>query len=80
MKKSVPFKIPKYKLNKFQKLWLSEVLGTWRSGERYDSRDILFRLNGKIPEKFHPAEMPARTISSNGEQIKLLGIVALEGD
>jgi hypothetical protein len=39
MKKSVTFKIPKYRLNKFQKLWLNEVLGTWRSGERYNSRE-----------------------------------------
>jgi len=70
--------VPIYRLTRPQRAWLNEALMLLKEGKRIDSKDIYAKLNGKLPKDFHPKAMHHRLISANGEQIGLLGMIAIK--
>jgi hypothetical protein len=72
--------LPIIKLSQDELLWLSEVYERNKLGDQFIYKDIWKKLHLKIPSSFHPKNIDGRLINSSGEHIKLLGVVALEGN
>jgi hypothetical protein len=72
-------KLPKIDIDEFERLWLEEVYAVLVNNyKRASRREIWSKLYGKIPKNFSPTSINNLLINSNGEDISLLGIVALE--
>jgi hypothetical protein len=71
-------KIPIYNLRSFERLWMQEVYKDFQANRRSNNREIWSRLYGKIPINFRPAAMSHHLISSDGERLTILGVIALE--
>jgi hypothetical protein len=71
-------KIPMIKLKKDERLWLTENYRILKQNERPDFRKIWQKLYGKISKTFRPPSMDARVVGASGEELKLLGVIALE--
>ncbi len=71
-------KVPIIKLSAPESLWLQEAYQAAKENTRIDYKQIWSKLYGKIPNTFRPVSMDAKLVSSDGEEIRLLGVVALE--
>lgn len=71
-------KVPIYKINKFERLWLESVYEIIKTNKRPSNREITTKLYNQIPPNFHPVNMNRDIISADGERITLLGVVAVE--
>ena len=72
--------IPILPLTEPERLWMQEVYSRNLSGQRFSDRDIWSILHHSLPQSFRPAAMDSRIVSAGGENIRLLGIVALQGN
>ncbi|HEY4064129.1 MAG TPA: hypothetical protein VGM30_19620 [Puia sp.] len=72
--------IPILPLSEPEKLWLQEVYQRNLCGQRFSARDIWPILHERIPVTFRPAVMDPRLIDAGGENIRLLGIIALQSN
>jgi|GEM_PF-1278696 len=72
--------IPILTLTDPERIWMTEVYARNQQGQRFSIREIWSILYNKIPKNFRPPAMDPRLISSGGDGIRLLGIVALERD
>lgn len=73
-------KIPIIKLSRYERLWIQEVYTKTLKGMKFNFRDIWTKLHKQLPNDFHPDRMDERLISVNGEDIRLLGVIALQQD
>ena len=76
--KDKEYKLPIIELTEPERLWLQEVYNILRENKRPNQRQIFSKLHGKIPNNFLPASLDNRLIESSGENITILGIIALE--
>jgi len=72
--------IPILPLTSTEKVWLEEVYKRNHSGLRFSKRDVWSALHDRIPRNFRPPSMDPRLIDASGEHIRLLGIIALQGN
>jgi hypothetical protein len=77
---SIKGNLPQIKLKISEKLWLEKAYQAYKDGVPVSFKQIRVSLIGKIPNNFHPATIDERLIDSAGEKIKILGIVAVEGN
>jgi hypothetical protein len=73
------YDIPVIQLSSPERLWMQEVYDKTKKGLKFTFRDVWAKLHNDLPATFRPAAMDERLISSNGEEIRLLGVIALEG-
>ncbi|MDF2189843.1 hypothetical protein [Paraflavitalea sp. CAU 1676] len=67
-------------LKESERLWLSELYKFTVKGERFTYRQLWAKLNSQIPTTFKTAAVDDRLMSSDGATIRILGVVALEGN
>jgi hypothetical protein len=63
-----------------ERIWLTELYFFVKKGERFTYRDLWSRLVEKLPNNFKPAAVDEKLMSSDGEKIHVLGVVAVEGN
>lgn len=73
------YDIPVIQLSRPERLWMQEVYDKTKKGLKFTFREVWAKLHKELPVTFNPAALDERLISSNGEEIRLLGVVALEG-
>lgn len=71
-------KLPVFEIDKGQRLWLETVYDIIKVNKRPNNREIRVQLDERLPNNFHAASIDANLISSSGEEITLLGIMAIE--
>jgi hypothetical protein len=62
-----------------ERIWLSELYELIKKGQRVTYRQLWTRLGEKISKDFAPSKVDTKLMSENGEQIRILGVIALEG-
>jgi len=67
-------------LNESERLWLTELYQFTKTGRIFTYRELWAKLAKKLPRDFKPSAVDERFISSDGEKIRILGVVALEGN
>jgi hypothetical protein len=70
--------IPMIDLTEPERLWLEEVYSRNKQGLIFSFKEIWGILHDKLPKMFRPVAMDERLINSSGEEIRILGVVALE--
>lgn len=73
-------KLPIVDLNNADRLWLQEAYDILKTNKRPEQRVIWSKLYGKIPNNFSTISLDDRLIDPSGENITILGIIALERD
>ncbi|MEQ1676176.1 MAG: hypothetical protein ABL876_05730 [Chitinophagaceae bacterium] len=71
-------KIPIIELTEYERLWLTEAYNAFKENKRGNQRKIWSKLYGQVPENFNPVAIDSNLINSTGEDITILGIIALE--
>jgi hypothetical protein len=71
-------KIPVFKLTRTERHWMNATYELLQKNVRFDHRQIWQQLDGKIKNSFRPPSIHPRLTPANGEQVRLLGIVALD--
>ncbi|HMK25250.1 MAG TPA: hypothetical protein VK483_04405 [Chitinophagaceae bacterium] len=71
-------RVPIIKLTKSEKVWLEAVYLKNQQGQRFTFKDVWAELHNLLPAGFRPSDMDERLISSNGEEIRFLGVIAIE--
>lgn len=71
--------IPDFVITPSDRLWLRTILDAAYENRRLTVPEIKTLLKGKLPAKYFPTDISRLLISSNGEEITLLGIRLLEG-
>ncbi len=74
----MPQNIPIPKIKKHERLILSEVYTRNLKGERVLYNQVWRLFRDKIPNDFRPEKLNSAILSSDGERIGILGIMALE--
>jgi len=70
--------VPIIKLKKTERVWLEEIYSRNRKGDIFTYKDVWIKLHKQIPQSFVPMGMDQRLVWADGEQIRLLGIIAVE--
>lgn len=70
--------LPILDLTESEKMWMSVVYERMKEGKSVSFKEIWALLHQKLPINFRPVGMDPRLISSGGEELRLLGVVALE--
>jgi hypothetical protein len=70
--------LPIIELNDSEELWLNEIYKRIKQGERFTFKDVWSSLYKRLPLNFQPNKIDGRLVSNNGEEIRLLGVIALE--
>ncbi|HEY4064161.1 MAG TPA: hypothetical protein VGM30_19780 [Puia sp.] len=69
--------IPIYELDQPAYLWLREAYESFKNGKRGNFKEIFARLYEELPNGYNPDNIGSRLINGGGENIRLLGIIAL---
>jgi hypothetical protein len=72
--------IPILRLKESERIWMMEVFRRQSEGEKFTFRDIWSVLHEKLPVDFRPKLIDERLIEANGERLRLLGVLALQGN
>ncbi len=72
--------IPVLLLSDPERIWMNEVYNRNLAGQDFTVRNIWSVLHDQVPSTFRPPAMDPRLISAGGTSIRLLGIVALQGN
>lgn len=74
----MPQQIPIFQLSKHERIWLKEIFERSIDGQLYDVKDIWSKVNKKLPKYFRPETIDSRLITSNAENIRIHGVIALQ--
>jgi hypothetical protein len=72
------YNIPVIQLSNPERLWMEDVYKRMKIGIRFSFKEIRSKLNSQLPINFRPSAIDSQLISSNGEEIRLLGVIALQ--
>ncbi|MGB8190457.1 MAG: hypothetical protein WCF67_01000, partial [Chitinophagaceae bacterium] len=76
--KNYQSQLPILPLSEHERIWLERVYEQTKEGLPISFKAIWTKLHDQLPTDFRPALIDERLISFNGEEIRLLGVIALE--
>lgn len=66
------------KITKDERIWLKEVYDNNYEGNIISIKDLWGKLHDKLPKSYRPESMNSQLISKNGEEIRVMGVIALQ--
>jgi hypothetical protein len=71
-------RLPIVPLNKHERIFLQDVYERNFAGERFTFKGVWGKLHKQLPQDFRPEYIDGRLVTRNGEEITVMGVVALQ--